>query len=146
MKEEPGAENDPNQSKTPQKMPEKLTWEKVGKTEGILTLSTQVARIDPAVLARNQPALRKKTRAAQQKAKYWEVSKEERAAKKAARKKICDVHDCNTFAQHKGLCKKHGGNTKNPCSVPDCTTLAQSKGLCWKHGGGNKKKPCSKEG
>ena len=142
MKEEPGAENEPNQSNTPQKMPEKLTWEKVGKTEGILTLSTQVARIDPAVLAGNQAALRKKTLAAQRKAKYYEVSKEKRAAKRAAKQKPCSVEGCNTGAHSRGLCQKHG----NPCREESCEKQAVSGGLCRAHGGGGNRKPCSVDG
>jgi hypothetical protein len=39
------------------------------------------------------------------------------------------------LAQSRGLCKKHGGDTRKPCLVEGCGTLANSRGLCFKHGG-----------
>jgi hypothetical protein len=42
---------------------------------------------------------------------------------------------CTTKATARGLCTKHGGDTRPRCRHPACTTRAKTRSLCTKHGG-----------
>jgi hypothetical protein len=51
----------------------------------------------------------------------------------------CTVEGCDANVNVRGLCMKHGGDTRSACTHPGCTTPSKARGLCWSHGGGTKK-------
>ena len=53
-------------------------------------------------------------------------------------KQRCALPGCETVAQNRGLCTKHGA--RGMCSVSGCTNAGQAKSKCKKHGA---KKLCS---